>query len=68
MKDENKLRELKKYFWHKKPVELLIRPSFKKGTIRNCKIRMIETGKEMIVPFRALRRRGKYDKENVEKS
>ena len=45
-----------KYLWHKRPCKLLIKPDFKKGHIRNCKIRFSD-GTETIVPFRALRRK-----------
>ena len=49
----------KHYLWHKKLVELLIRPDFKPGHIRNCLIKIEGTGEKLIVPFRALRRRDK---------
>ena len=45
-----------KYLWHKQECEVLIKPDFKKGHIRNCKIKLSD-GKVLIVPFRALRRR-----------
>lgn len=46
----------KRYLWHKRLCTLEIKPTFKKGTIRNCCIELEDTGEKLIVPMRALRR------------
>lgn len=51
---------MKEYFWHGFPCHVLIEPTYKPGTIRNCLIELnagVVKGKKMVVPRRALRLR-----------
>lgn len=45
----------KPYLWHGQKVHLVIKPSYRKGTIRNCLIMIDETKDFIVVPMRALR-------------
>lgn len=44
------------YIWHGKPCRLLVKPVFKKRIKRNALIEL-ETGKQLVVPWRAIRKR-----------
>ena len=46
----------RRYLVKGREVMVLVPPTFKRGTIRNCLIRYLDTGEKVVRPFRGLRR------------